>query len=82
MVGVLRFLHRKTDQLITRKVDVGGRDGVQLSRQFVRKDRPVRRLVTQLDADFGTFAIDEFGGIAPANQGHVVTRHQELRRQQ
>jgi len=82
MVGVLRFLHRKTNQIIPRKVDVGGRGRIQLSRQIVRKDRPVRRLVTQLDADFGTVAIDEFGGVISANQGHVVTRHQELCRQQ
>ncbi len=82
MVAVLRFLHRKTDQIVTRKVDVGGHGRVQEPGQIARKDRPVPRLVTQLDADFGAVAIDEFGGIIPANQSHVVTRHQELRCQQ
>ena len=82
MVGVLRLLHRKADQIVTGEVDVAGRDRVQLPRQVARKDRPVHRLVTQLDADFGAVAIDEFGRLLPANQGHVVTRHQQLRPQQ
>ena len=82
MVGVLRLLHGKTDQIVTRKVDVGGRGRVQRPGQIAREDRPVHRLVTQLDANFGTVAIDEFRRLLPANQGHVVTRHQQLCRQQ
>ena len=82
MVGILRFLHRKTNQIITRKLDLRGWCRIQGPRQIAGKDRPVRRLVTQLDANFGTFAIDEFCGLLTANQGHVMTRHQQLRCQQ
>ena len=82
VVGVLRFLHGKTDQVVTGNVDVRRRGRVQGPRQIARQDRPVHRFVTQLDANFGTVAIDEFCGLLPANQGHVVTRHQQLRRQQ
>ena len=82
MVGVLRFLHGKTNQIVTGKIDVRGRGRVQFPGQAARKDRPVDRLVTQLDANFGAVAIDEFCGLLPANQGHVVTRHQQLCRQQ
>src|SRR5579863_4151191 len=42
----------------------------------------MRRLATQLDANFGPVAIDEVGGIFSTNQGHVVTRHQQFGRQQ
>ena len=82
MVGVLRFLHRKTNQIIAGRIDVGGLDRVQDPRQVAREDRPVGRLVAQLDANFGAVAIDEFCRLLPANQGHVVTRHQKLCRQQ
>ena len=82
MIGVLRFLHGKTHQIITGEIDVGGRGRIQGARQIARQDRAVHRLVTQLDANFGTIAIDELCGILPANQGHVVTRHQQLCRQQ
>ena len=82
VVGVLRFLHRKANQIITGRIDVGGLDRVQDARQVAREDRPVGRLVAQLDANFGAVAIDEFCRLLPANQGHVVTRHQEFCRQQ
>ena len=82
VVGVLRLLHRKTDQIITGKVDIGGRGRFQFSRQVARKDRAVHRLVAQLDANFRTIAIDEFCRLAPTNQGHVVTCHQQLCRKQ
>ena len=51
-------------------------------REVAREDRPVHRLVSQLDANFGTVAIDEFCSLLPANQSHVVTRHQQLCPQQ
>jgi len=76
MVGVLRLLHGKTHEIVTRKFNVSWRCGVQSSGQIARKDRPVRRLITQLDADFSSFAVDEFGSLVPADQRHVVTRHQ------
>ena len=82
MVGVLRLLHRKADQIVTRQVDVGGRGRIQFARQIAREDRPVRRLVAQLDANFGSVAIDQFRRLLAANQGHVVTCHQQLCRQQ
>ena len=82
VVGVLRLLHRKTDQIVTGNVDVPGRDRVQFPGQVAREDRPVHRLVAQLDANFGAVAIDQFCGLLAANQGHVVTRHQQLGRQQ
>ena len=82
MVGVLWFLHRKTNQVIAGRIDAGGLDRVQDPRQVAREDRPVGRLVAQLDANFGAVAIDEFCRLLPANQGHVVTRHQKLCRQQ
>ncbi len=53
MVGVLRFLHRKTDQIITGRVDIGRFGRIQSAGQVARKDRAVVGLVTQLDADFG-----------------------------
>jgi hypothetical protein len=74
MVGVLRFLHRKTDQIIAGGIDVGGFDRVQDARQVTREDRPVGRLVAQLDANFGTVAIDEFCRLLPANQRHWKCR--------
>jgi hypothetical protein len=40
------------------------------------------RLVAQLDADFGAITVDEFCGVLPANESHVVTSHQQLRCQQ
>ena len=49
-----------------------GLDRVQDPRQVAREDRPVGRLVAQLDANFGTVAIDEFCRLLPANQGHVA----------
>ena len=82
MVGVLRFLHGKSNQIITGKVDVWGRGRVHLARQVAREDRTMSRLVTQLDANFSTIAIDEFCSLLPTNQGHVVTRHQQLCPQQ
>jgi hypothetical protein len=82
MVGVLRLLHRKANQIVTRDIDFTGRDRVQRPRQVAREDCPVHRLVTKLDANFGAVAIDEFCGFFPANEGHVVTRHRELRAQQ
>ncbi len=82
MVGVLRLLHRKADQIVARKVDLGGRGRVQLARQIAREDRTMHRLVAQLDANFGAVAVDEVGRLLPANQGHVVPRHQKLCRQQ
>ena len=82
MVGVLRLLHRKADQIVAGKVNLGGRGGVQFAGQIAREDRAVHRLVAQLDANLGTVAIDEVCRLPPANQGHVVTRHQKLRRQQ
>ena len=82
MVGVLRLLHRKTHQIVAGKVDLGGRRRVQLAGQIAREDRAVHRLVAQLDANFGAVAIDEVCRLPPANQRHVVARHQKLRRQQ
>ncbi len=82
MVGVLRLLHRKTDQVIAGYFDVGRRDRVKRPGQVAREDRAVRRLVAQLDANFGAVAIDQFGGVLAADQGHVVTGHQKLCRQQ
>ena len=82
VVGVLRLLHRKADQIVTGNIDVLRRDRVQFARQIAREDRPMRRLVAQLDANFGAVAIDQFGGFLPANQRHVVTGHQQLGRQQ
>jgi len=82
MVGVLRFLHGKTNQIITGKLDVCGRGRVQGPRQIARQDCAVRGLVTQLHAYFGTLAIDEFCSVLSTNQRHVVTRHQQLCRQQ
>ena len=82
MVGVLRFLHGKTDQIVAGKVDLRGRDRVQLAGQIARENRPVHRLVAQLDANLGPVAIDQFCGLLPADQSHIVTRHQQLRRQQ
>jgi len=82
MVGVLRLLHGKGNQIITGHVDISGRDRLQGAGQVARQDRTVHRLVTQLDANFGTVAIDEFGSLLPTNQGHVVTRHQQLCPQQ
>src|SRR5260370_769806 len=74
--------HGKSNQIITGKVDVLGRGRVQCPRQVAREDRPVHRLVTQFDANFSTIAIDEFCSLLPTNQSHVVTRHQQLCRQQ
>ena len=82
VVGVLRLLHRQTDQIVTGKVDIPGRARVQFPGQVAREDRPVRGLVPQLDANFGAVAIDQFCGRLPANQRDVVTRHQQLGRQQ
>ena len=82
MVGVLRLLHRKTHQIVARKINIAGRDRVQFPGQVAREDRAVHRLVAQLDANFGAVAIDQLGGLVTANQGHVVTRHQQLCRQQ
>jgi hypothetical protein len=82
MVGVLRLLHRKADQIVAGKVDLGGRGRVQFAGQIAREDRAVHRLVAQLDANLGAVAIDEVCRLPPANQGHVVTRHQKLCRQQ
>ena len=70
------------DQVVAREVDILRRHRVELAGQVAREDRPVHRLVAQLDANFGAVAIDQFGGILAANQGHVVTRHQKLGRQQ
>jgi len=78
VVGVLRLLHGESDQIITGKVDVLRRGRVQGPRQVAREDRAVRRLVAQLDANLGTVAIDEFRGLLPTDQGHVVTGHQQL----
>jgi hypothetical protein len=82
VIGVLRLLHRKANQVVAGNVDIGGRDGVQFAGQITRRDRPVLGLLAQLDADFGALPIDEIGGLPPANQGHVVTGHQQLRSQQ
>ena len=82
VVGVLRLLHRKADQIVAGEVDLGGRGRVQLAGQIAREDRAVHRLVAQLDAHFGAVAIDQFRRLLPADQGHVVTGHQQLRRQQ
>jgi hypothetical protein len=78
----LRFLHRKANQIVTGGIDVVRLDRVQDTRQVAREDRPMGRLVAQLDANFGAVAVDEFCRLLPANQGHVVTRHQKLCRQQ
>ena len=59
MVGVLRLLHRKTDQIITGEVDFGGVVASSLPGSS-RENRAVHRLVAQLDANFGTVAVDEF----------------------
>jgi len=74
VVGVLRLLHGKTDQIITRDVDVIRRGRIQLSRQVAREDSPMARLVAQLDADFGAIAVDEFCGVLPANEGSRCDR--------
>jgi len=74
--------NRKAHQIVAGKVDLGGRGRVQFAGQIAREDRAVHRLVAQLDANLGAVAIDEVCRLPPANQGHVVTRHQELRRQQ
>ncbi len=82
VVGVLRLLHRKADQIVTGDVDVTRRRRIQLSRQVAREDRPVGRFVAQLDAHFGAVAVDQFRGLGAAHQGHVVAGHQQLRCQQ
>src|SRR3954454_23357483 len=74
--------HGETNQTVTGKVDVRGRCRVQGARQIARKDRPVRRLVAQLDANLGAVSIDQLCGLLATNQGHVVTGHQQLCRQQ
>jgi hypothetical protein len=78
----LRLLHRKAHQIVTGKVDLGGRGRVQFARQIAREDRAVHGLVAQLDANLGAVAVDEVCRLPAANQGHVVTRHQKLCRQQ
>jgi hypothetical protein len=60
MVGVLWFLHCKSDQIITGNIDIGGCCRVQLAGQIAREDRPVHRLIAQFDTNFGTVAVDEF----------------------
>ncbi len=82
VVGVLRLLHRQTNQIVTRDVDVLRRDRVELAGKIAREDGAVHRLVAQLDADFGAVAVDQFGGLAAADQRDVMTRHQQLGRQQ
>jgi len=66
-------------QIINGKVDVLGRGRVQGPRQVAREDRRMhassRSLIRKLSA---TIAIDEFRQSLPANQSHVVTRHQQL----
>ena len=82
VVGVLRLLHGERHEVITGNVDIGGLARIEFARQVAREDRAVHRLVAQFDAHFGAVAIDELGRLLPANQGHVVTRHQELCPQQ
>lgn len=82
MVGVLRLLHGKANQVITGNVDVGGRGRIQGPWEVARDNRPVHRLITQFDTNFGAVAIDELCGLFPTNEGHVVTRHQKLGPQQ
>ena len=82
VVGVLRLLHREADEIVAGDVDLGGRGRVEFAGQIAREDRAVHRLVAQLDAHFGAVAIDQFGRLLAANQGHVVTGHQELCPQQ
>jgi hypothetical protein len=74
----LRFLHRKANQIVAGRDDIGGLDRVEDSGQAAREDRPVGRLVAQLDTNFGAVAIDEVCRLSAANQGDVVTRHQEF----
>jgi hypothetical protein len=64
------------------KVDLHGRGRIQGPRQIARADGAAHRLVTELDANFGAIAIDEVCGLLPTDQGHVVTCHQQLCRQQ
>ena len=68
MVGILRLLHGKTNQIVTGDVNGIRRDRVQGPGQIAREYPPVYRFITQLDANFGTFAIDEFCGLLPANK--------------
>ena len=82
VVGVLRLLHRKADQIVTREIDILRRGRGQFAGQIARKDRAVHRLVAQLDAHFGAVAVDQVRRLPAANQRHVVTGHQKLRRQQ
>jgi hypothetical protein len=82
VVGVLRLLHRKTHQIVSRQVDILWGGGVEFSGQVAREDGAVLRLVAQLDADLGAFAVDELCRVLAADQGHVVTGHQELGCQQ
>ncbi len=82
VIGVLRLLHCQANQIVAGDVDVLRRNRVELAGQVAREDRAVHGLVTQLDANFGAVAIDQFGGLAAANQRDVVTRHQQLGRQQ
>jgi hypothetical protein len=82
MVGVLRLLHRKPNQIVAGDIDVGGHDRIQFPGQVARKNRAVHRLVAQFDANLGAIAIDELGGVLATHQGHVVTGHQKLCPQQ
>ncbi|MEH2688197.1 hypothetical protein DXU04_25220 [Bradyrhizobium diazoefficiens] len=82
VVGVLRLLHRKADHVVTGDVDIGRRHRIELAGQVAREDRPVHRLVAQLDADLGTVTVDQLRGLGAADQGDVVSCHQQLRAQQ
>jgi hypothetical protein len=78
MVGVLRLLHGQRGEVVTGNIDVARCSRIELAGQIARKNRTVHRFVTQLDANLGAVAIDEFRRLLPADQGHVVTRHQQL----
>ena len=76
--AVLRLLHRQPDQVVILRIDLFRRLGVQTARQVGRADRAVRVLVLQLDPYLGALGVDQFRRLRTADQGHVVTGHEEL----
>jgi len=82
VIGVLRLLHGEADEVIALQVDLIGRGRIQFAGQIAGEDRAVVLLVAQLDADFGTVAVDQLRSLLAADQGHVVTGHQQLGCQQ
>jgi hypothetical protein len=82
VIGVLRLLHRQADEVVALQVHLIGRGRIELAGQIAGEDGALVLLVAQLDADFGTVTVDQFGGLLAADQGHVVTGHQQLGCQQ